>query len=70
MVRTAGGGARPVWANDYTDDDHGRSDSEEEQVSEEEYNPSKSKKVFLPYRTKNGMLRHSLATLEGSNIFC
>ena len=55
MVRTAGGGARPVWANDYTDDDHGRSDSEEEQVSEEEYNPSKSKKVFLPYRTKKNL---------------
>lgn len=37
MVRTAGGGARPTWANDYDDDDQ----SEEEEVSEEEYSPSK-----------------------------
>ena len=38
MVRTAGGGARPTWANDYDDDED---QSEEEEVSEEEYSPSK-----------------------------
>jgi hypothetical protein len=41
MVRTAGSGARPIWAQDYSDQE---GDSEEV-VSEEEYSPSK--KVFI-----------------------
>ncbi len=41
MVRTAGSGARPVWATDYDDEEE---EFSEEVVSEDEYRPSKAVK--------------------------
>ena len=41
MVRTAGSGARPVWATDYDDEEE---EDLEEVVSEDEYRPSKAVK--------------------------
>lgn len=50
MVRTAGSGARPRWASDYSDgEEQDQSASEEEEVvSEEEYKPSSTKKGSKP----------------------
>jgi hypothetical protein len=44
MVRTAGSGARPVWATDY--DDEEEEDVSEEAVSEDEYRPSKAVEIL------------------------
>ena len=43
MVRTAGSGARPIWAPAESDGDDAQdeSPSEEEQVSEDDYSPKK-----------------------------